>query len=380
MTTSSVQWLPEAKERIVNKMAFVREKSKDKIPYTTNKGVHDDRSTEEKIFWWTNGFWSGMMWLMFHATKEARYAEIARSSEEKLDRCFVDFYGLHHDVGFMWLLTAVADFRLTGNPESRKRGLHAANILAGRFNPVGNFIRSWNDNAPFGVNGTGGTIIDCMMNLPLLYWASKETGDPRFSQIARRHADTAMEFFIRPDGSVHHIVEFNSENGTFVKTLGGQGYKDGSSWTRGQSWAIYGFFLSYLHTGEEKYLKAARRVADYFISQIPENNLIPVDFDQPGQPAWEDSTAAAIASCGLVEIANASAVNKTDRDHYLNTAIRLMETLYISRTNWAGDNDCILENCTMAYHANEHHINIIYGDYFFIECIFKLCNNNILLW
>ena len=169
-----------------------------------------------------------MMWLLYHETKEERYAEIARFSEEQLDTCFDEFYDLSHDLGFVYQPTAVADYRLTGSQAGRRRGLHAACLLAGRFNPAGNFIRAWNDWGD-GRDTTGWAIIDCMMNLNLLYWASDELGDPRFRQIAMLHADTAMSAFVRPDGSVNHIVSFDPETGILLGSLGGQGYGEGSS-------------------------------------------------------------------------------------------------------------------------------------------------------
>ena len=143
-------WASEALERFLLKMTVMRERACTKIPYTTKNGKYDDNSTlaAEKsmgIGWWTNGFWAGMMWLLYHETKEERYAEIARFSEEQLDSCFDEFYDLSHDLGFVYQPTAVADYRLTGSQAGRRRGLHAACLLAGRFNPAGNFIRAWND-------------------------------------------------------------------------------------------------------------------------------------------------------------------------------------------------------------------------------------------
>ena len=293
------EWADTLIEKIREKMAWVSEKNKDKIPYQTDaEGNYDDRSNpsvnwnqDDGLSWWTNGFWGGIQWLLYQDTGEERYAEIARLSEEKLEKCFQSFYGLHHDVGFMYMPTAVADWRLTGRADSRRTGLHAANLLAGRFNPAGRFIRAWNDTWD---DTKGWAIIDCMMNLSLLYWASEETGDPRFRQIAMLHADTARENFIRPDGSVCHIVEFDPETGKMVRSLGGQGYGEGSSWTRGQGWAVYGFMISYLHTKEQKYLDTAKKVADYCLENIPDSGIIPVDFRQPAEPAWEDSCGACV--------------------------------------------------------------------------------------
>lgn len=375
-------WVESVVQKINTKMDWVSEKSRNKIPYTTYNGIHDDYNNSEKssrmkdgLAWWTNGFWGGMMWLMYHETGNKKYAEIAKLSEEKLDQCFDDYYGLHHDVGFMWLCTAAADYRLTKNADSRKRALHAANLLAGRYNPIGKFIRAWNGMETSDTRGWA--IIDCMLNIPLLYWASEETEDPRFKQIAMLHADTTMENFVRPDGSCEHIVEFDPYIGGKVKTYGGQGYENGSSWTRGQTWALYGFMMSYIHTEKTEYLNTAKKVAHYFIANIPENGIIPLDFRQPEEDPWEDSTAAAIAACGLIEIARA--VPEKEKRLYLNAAIKLLKTLEETRCIWGKESDGIIENGSEAYHSLKH-LNIIYGDYFFMEAIFKLNGTDIFLW
>lgn len=377
------QWLQEVMGKITDKMDWVSDKSKDKIPYTTIDGIHDDRATsnptgtvDNGINWWTNGFWGGMLWQMYHTTGQEKYKVYANALENKLDECFRQFYGLHHDVGFMWLPTSVANYKLTGNAESRKRALLAANLLAGRYNPVGEFIRAWNDISDGDTRGWA--IIDCMFNIPLLYWATAETGDPRYQQIAIKHADTVMKNFVRPDGSVHHIVEFDPFHGGMVQSHGGQGYEDGSSWTRGQTWGLYGFMMSYKHTGKEEYLHTAKRIAHYFIANIPGNGIIPVDFRQPKEPAYEDSTAAAIAACGLIEISKA--VGQYEKDLYLGAALKLLQTLDASRTDWTTDCDCFLKNGTAAYHIAEHHQSIIYGDYYFMEAILKLQDKDLYFW
>jgi len=382
-----VNWVNEAEKKIAEKMEWLSEKSKNKIPYTTINGVHDDKSSDQQAFsrddginWWTNGFWGGMLWQMYHKTGNKRYADIARISEEKLKRCFTDFYGLHHDVGFMFLLTYVADYKLTGNPEGRCFGLHAANLLAGRFNPVGKFIRAWNGEPKEGTtdDNRGWAIIDSMLNIPLLYWASEETKDPRFKHIAVMHADTLMEHFVRKDGSVRHIVQFNPKTGEMERDYGGQGYAQGSSWSRGQAWGLYGFMMSYIHTGEERYLATAKRIAHYFIANIPEDGLILVDFRQPEEPLWYDDAAAAIAACGLLEVAKA--VGELEQDIYYRPAVKMLKALYETHCDFSKDSDCFLQKCTAAYHDKKHEFSIIYGDYYFIEAIFKLKEASVYLW
>nr|WP_244935619.1 glycoside hydrolase family 88 protein [Paenibacillus glycanilyticus] len=383
LLASDRQWVSDVIGKITAKMDVVSERSQYKIPYTTINGTHDHRpdmkpgsDPADGISWWTNGFWGGMMWLMHHETGNEKYKDIAVHSEELLDECFHIFHGLHHDVGFMWLPTSVANYRVTNNPVSRKRALHAANLLAGRFNLAGGFIRAWNDLE--GADTRGWAIIDCMLNIPLLYWASGETGDPRYKQIAMRHADTAMSAFVRADGSVNHIVEFDPYEGSVLRTYGGQGYEDGSSWTRGQSWGLYGFMMSFTHTGKQEYLDTAKRIAHYFIANIPENGIIPIDFRQPKEPAYEDSTAAAIAACGLIEIAKVA--QEHEKDLYLSAALKLLKTLDASCCDWRMEVDHLLINGSAAYHNPDRHTPIIYGDYYFIEAVFKLKGNDLYLW
>lgn len=375
-------WAQEVSEKIKGKMKVVAERSRGKVPYTTVNGVFDDWS--DRICWWTNGFWGGIMWQLYHATGESVYRESAEELEKKQDENLMNNQGMDHDSGFRWLPTAVANYRLHKGAEAKNRGLRAANDLAGRFNPAGRFIRAWNDNGDG--SRAGWAIIDCMMNLPLLYWAYEETNDPRYLHIATMHADTVEKYFIRGDGSSNHIVEFNPVTGEYVQTFGGQGAFTGSSWTRGQAWALYGFYFSYRHTKDlegyeqksQSYLNTAKRVANYFIANIPESGLIPVDFRQPADCTWEDSTAAAIAACGLLEIAEC--VLPEERHVYHDAAIRLLKALDEKRSRWDTDCDNILEKCTAAYHDKEHEFSIIYGDYYFIEAIWKLTGQELFIW
>jgi unsaturated chondroitin disaccharide hydrolase len=262
---SDLAWIDAAWKKAIAKVDVTSERIGASFPHRSENGRYQD----EDIFWWTNGFWPGILWILYRETGKAKFLELARECEGKLDEALSGYYGLHHDVGFMWLLSAVADYRLTGNPESRRRGMIAASYLASRFNIRGGFIRAWNDDK------TGWTIIDSLMNIPILYWASEESGDPRFRFVAEAHADKVLANFVREDGSVHHIVNFDPFTGDFVESYGGQGYCLGSSWTRGQAWAIHGFALSYNHTRSQRYLEAAKRISHYFLASLPEDSVPP---------------------------------------------------------------------------------------------------------
>lgn len=345
-----------------------------RIPYVVKSGSYDDKSSQEDIHWWTNGFWPGMLWQMYGLTGENRYLSAARGVEDKLDAALDEFVRLHHDVGFMWLPSAVADYRLTGNERSRDRGLHAAGILAGRYNPAGRFIRAWNKGR------TGWTIIDSMMNIPLLYWAAQEVGDPRFDYIARSHADTVMEKLVRADGSCAHIAILDPTDGILLETPAGQGSFAGSSWSRGQAWAMYGFALSYRHTGDERYLACAKRVVHYFCSQVSQTGDVPLaDFRAPVEPVIWDTSAGACAACGLLEISEH--VDGSERDFYLSWALRLMKALDDAYANWKQQEDGLLEMGTVAYDDEGcRHKPLIFGDYYYLEAILRMGGAYVHLW
>ena len=370
----------EVLEKIkIKELATVR-RNPHTVPYLAINGVYEDLSGE-RIGWWTNGFWGGILWQMYHLTKEDCFKTAAEELEKKMDAALHNSRCMDHDSGFRWLPTAVANWRLTGNPESYNRGTIAADNLAGRFNLNGSFIRAWNDEN--GVNRAGWAIIDCMMNLPLLYWASEVQKDPRYKAVAMKHADMAMKNFIRQDGSSNHILCFDPETGELLQALGGQGYKEGSAWTRGQGWALYGFTLSYLHTKEARYLETAKKVADYFVSKIPESGLIPVDFDQPEDVDFEDSTAAAIAACGLIElgkICREDAESTADGRKYMDAALQILSALDEKRADYDEARDGILSHCSAQYHAEDHNLWFVYADYYYIEAVMKLTGDELFIW
>ena len=378
IATAHREWADMVWDKIQKKLRRTAAETGDRcFPYSTKNGKFYNDKNGVTPSWWTNGFWVGILWLMYHETGDTLYKDAAESLENQLDTALAYFTELNHDIGFMWLLSAVADYRITGSEASKRRGLHAASLLAGRFNPAGQLIRAWNDWGD-GVDRRGWAIIDCLMNIPLLYWASQETGDTRFRQIATQHADTVMERFVRPDGSVKHIVEFDLDTGEYVRHYGGQGYSLDSSWTRGQAWALYGFTLSYLHTGKQAYLDTAKRIAHYFIANLQDDDVPPCDFRSPKTPVYKDTTAGACAACGLLEIAKA--VPETEQDLYRGAAFKILRATEERYCDWSDTEDSIVQMGTEAYGSGEQNIPLIYGDYFFIEAVLKLRGGGVLLW
>lgn len=366
-------WIDEVWEKIEQKLSVTSIKLKDKIPNMAGAdGVFSDCAGHPEA--WTNGFWPGMMWLMYLATKEEKYAKTAEYAEKIMDKALFHYESLYHDVGFMFHLSAGMDYRVTGNEESKNRNLMAAAALASRYNAQAKYIRAWN-----GERAIGWAIIDCMLNLPLLYWASEEIGDPRFRYIAMQHADTTMEHFVRPDGSVYHVVDFDPETGEVRGYPHTQGYEpDNSSWTRGQAWAIYGFVLSYLHTGKQEYLDTAKRVAHYFISAICTEGFIPkCDFRSPEEPDYLDTSAGAITACGLIEIAKV--VPEYEKKLYLKAAIEILKAIEKDHCDFTTERESIVQNA-MGYYKKGEQVAYTFGDYYFVEAFFKLKGYEFLPW
>ena len=369
MKDNNSDWINQAWDLVEKKLSRVAISAREILPYTTENGKYVNCDAD----WWTNGFWPGMMWLMYDATKKNIYKETAETAEKLLDKALSEYDLLHHDVGFMWHLSSGANYRLTGNKKSYTRNMFAANVLAGRFNLKSGYIRAWN-----GEENKGFAIIDCMMNIPLLYWASEVEKDERFKYIAMSHADKTLEHHLRPDGSVTHLVEFDPLTGEIIKSHDGQGYKEGSSWSRGQGWGLYGFTLSYIHTKEQRYLDAAKRVAHYFISAVCNDWIAKCDFRAPDEPIIYDSSAGLIAACGLLELSKC--VNELESKTYYTSACNIVKATIDNFTDFSDDTDAIVTHGTVAYHFGQKHINMIYSDYYFVEALNKLKGYNTFLW
>ena len=378
----NAQWINDTWNKIDHKLQNVCIRNRDKLPYTSINGEYINR-TDPIGYWWCNGFWGGMMWLMYQGTQDDKYKTTALRAEELVTKTLEDYKKLHHDVGFIWMLTGVANYRITGNEASANKGLFAASTLAARFNVDGNYIRAWNNWGRDDSNKNW-TIIDTMMNLPLLYWASREIGDERFSKVAMRHADMALRDHIRPDGSVNHIVEHNESTGQKVMVYRGQGYSETSSWSRGVAWAIYGMVLSYIHTKQQRYLDAAILAADHFIAECKKTNYLPaLDFYAPQEPVYYDSTAGMCAACGLIELAKC--LGGDQGEYYTGEALALLKAADMHFCNYSDEEDALVLMGSERYPHEEYdfeglHIPIIYGDFFFVEAMLKLKGNDFLIW
>ena len=248
---------------------------------------------------WTTGFWTGEVWLAYEHTGRGELLQAGRVQMDSfLERIESKREVETHDLGFLYSPSCVAGYKLTGSEVGRKAALMAARELTGRFHEKGEFIQAW---GPLGAPDNYRLIIDCLLNLPLLYWAAEETGEERYRQAAERHIHTALSHVIREDFSTWHTFFFDRETGAPDHGATCQGYRDGSAWARGQAWGVYGIAIGYRYTKRQEYIPMFEGVTDYFLSHLPED-LVPfwdLEFgDGDEQP--RDSSSAAIAACGML--------------------------------------------------------------------------------
>nr|WP_024964964.1 glycoside hydrolase family 88 protein [Pantoea sp. IMH] len=330
---------------------------------------------------WTTSFWTGQLWLAWEMSGDERFREMA----EKHVRSFgLRIAGRHdtntHDLGFLYTLSCVAAWRLTGNQEARGFSLLAAEALLERFHHKARIIQAWGDLAD--PAQAGRMIIDCNMNLPLLYWASEQTGDPRFARAAYEHVQQAARYLIREDASTYHTYYMDVLTGEPRYGDTQQGYADDSCWSRGQAWGIYGFTLSFLYTGNRELLELAKKVANYFLNRLPEDGVCHWDLALLGTDALRDSSSAAIAVCGLLELCKHLPVTDPERETYLRAARWIMSSL--TQHYLAGPE----EPCNGLLKHSVYHLAsnkgvdecASWGDYFYVEALVRMTQSWKMYW
>lgn len=252
---------------------------------------------------WTSGFWPGQLWLCYEYSHDEKFCHAANDlAETFLYRIEKKIEVDHHDMGFLYTPSCTASWMLSKNTDAKKAALLAADQLLLRFQPKGGFLQAWGE---MGKSENYRFIIDCLMNTPLLFWASKETGSTRYADIALTHIETCMKYSIRKDGSTYHTFFMDSETGLPSHGATCQGYKDDSFWARGQAWAVYGTALAYRYTKKIEYLEKFKKVLSFYESKLPEDFVPYWDMIfTEGVTEPRDSSSAAIVSCGLLEMAS----------------------------------------------------------------------------
>lgn len=334
---------------------------------------------------WTCGFWPGELWLSYEHTGDPvfKYAALIQV-ESFLHRIENHIEVDHHDMGFLYSPSCVAAYKLAGSENGRKAAILAADQLVSRFQPKGEFIQAW---GKMGAKENYRYIIDCLLNVPLLHWASQVTGSEKYCQIALKHTATCLKYSIRPDNSTYHTFYMNPETGEPDHGATCQGYKDDSAWARGQAWGIYGTALSCRYNRRKEYREAFERVTQFYLSRLPED-LVPywdLTFTS-GTREPRDSSSASIAACGMLEMAKY--LEPAQADYYTVLAKQIIKSLveHYSVQDMEKSNGLVMHG---TYSKNSPYNTckpegidecVSWGDYFYMEALTRLHQDWNLYW
>jgi Glycosyl Hydrolase Family 88 len=371
-------------EDAVRKIIKVAENPEDsvKLPHCTKPGTHGEEYIFESPEWWTSGFFPGSLWALYERSQK-RELYISKSKLKELCELWMDRIEAQkdntdtHDIGFMIMPSFQRKYNLEKDTTAGETIVHAANTLLLRWNEKVGCLKSWNHAITKAYNFSGPTdfpvIIDNMMNLDLLYSATAITGDQKYAEIATKHAETTLKNHIRSDWSSFHLVIYDSVTGARKIGLTCQGYQHESCWSRGQAWALYGFASVYQYTGQHKYLDAAKKLANYFVSKL-DNGIVYWDFDAPRPCVW-DISAAMIAASGMLLICQLEGSVE-----YLSSVALI---LAVAQRNALTDNngDTILDHSTVNNYEYAFDrifdTGLVYADYYFLEVGNRLIDMNL---
>jgi unsaturated chondroitin disaccharide hydrolase len=334
---------------------------------------------------WTHGFWTGEIWLAYEHCKSKELEKAALIQIENfLDRIDRKICVDHHDMGFLYSPSCVAGYKLVGSKMGREAAIKAADQLITRYHPKGEFIQAW---GPLNEPENYRLIIDCLLNLPLLYWASQETGEDKYRTIAEKHIHTTVANVIREDYSTWHTFFFDMENGAPHHGATCQGYRDGSAWARGQSWGIYGLALAYKYTERKEYIDIFYKITQYYMDHLPKD-LIPywdLEFGD-GSDEPRDSSSASITACGMLEMAKY--LPEEEAIYYIGLAKKMLKSLYDEyRVKDSTISNGLVLHSTYAKHSPYNtcgHAGVdecnSWGDYFYMEALTRLSKDWNLYW
>lgn len=326
---------------------------------------------------WNTGFWTGILWLAYEATGDEKYKERALSHIPSFYQRIDEKIGVnHHDMGFLYVPSCVAAYKLTGNELAKQAAIKAADHLLTRYIEKGGYIQAWGN-----VGSQPRLIIDCMNNIPLLYWAASETGNSEYYNKAFNHAIATINNIVRPDASTHHTFYFN-EDGTPDRGETHQGASDSSCWARGQAWIISGLPISYRYTGHKEMPELFEKVTNYYLNRLPADFVPYWDLDyQDGSGEKRDSSSAAIAVCGILEMLP-HIKDAELKKVYEGAVDKIMYSLYenYSTKDTPQSNGLLLH----AVYSMPHNIGVdecnIWGCYYYMEALLRLYKGSKAYW
>ena len=322
---------------------------------------------------WTDGFWTGLLWLAYEYTGDEKYRELADKNVASFkNRVEKDIELDHHDLGFLYSLATVSGYKLTGSEDAREASIKAANKLISRYQEKGEFIQAWGE---LGSKDHYRFIIDCLLNIPLLYWASDETGDAKYRNIANKHFVTSCNNVIRDDASAFHTFYMDNETG---KPL-----SDDSAWARGQAWGVYGIPLNYRYTRNESCFNLYEGMTNYFLNRLPKDNVCYWDLIfNDGDDHSKDSSAAAIAVCGMHEMNKYLPEVDENKEVYKYAMHNILRSLIENYMNPEIEpGKPVLLHGVYSWHSGKGvDEGNIWGDYFFLEALIRFYKDWNLYW
>lgn len=330
---------------------------------------------------WTDGFWTGLLWLAYEYTGDEKYRELADKNVASFkNRVEKDIELDHHDLGFLYSLATVSGYKLTGSEDAREASIKAANKLISRYQEKGEFIQAWGE---LGSKDHYRFIIDCLLNIPLLYWASDETGDAKYRNIANKHFVTSCNNVIRDDASAFHTFYMDNETGKHLRGVTRQGYSDDSAWARGQAWGVYGIPLNYRYTRNESCFNLYEGMTNYFLNRLPKDNVCYWDLIfNDGDDHSKDSSAAAIAVCGMHEMNKYLPEVDENKEVYkyaMHNILRSLMENYMNPEIEPGKP--VLLHGVYSWHSGKGvDEGNIWGDYFFLEALIRFYKDWNLYW
>ncbi|WP_320992971.1 glycoside hydrolase family 88 protein [Enterocloster bolteae] len=330
---------------------------------------------------WTDGFWTGLLWLCYEYTGDDAFKNLAlKNVDSFLNRVEKRIELDHHDLGFLYSLSCVAGYKLTGSAEGRKAGLLAADKLMERFQEKGGFIQAWGE---LGARDNYRLIIDCLLNIPLLHWAFLETGNPVYRNAAVRHYEAACNNVIRDDASAYHTFYFDPGTGEPLKGVTRQGYSDDSAWARGQAWGIYGIPLNYRYVKDDSAFNLFQGMTNYFLNRLPEDQVCYWDLIfTDGSNQSRDSSAAAIGVCGIHEMLKYLPEVESDKNtyrHAMHCILRSLMERYTAPEIKPG-NPVLLHGVYSWHSGKGVDEGNIWGDYYYMEALMRFYKDWNLYW
>ena len=333
---------------------------------------------------WTCGFWPGEVWLAYEHTGKEVFKTAALHMVDSFDarirnKVEVD----HHDMGFLYTPSCVAAYKLTGSEKARDAAILAADQLLTRFQTKGEFLQAWGS---MGAPDNYRYIIDCLLNLPLLYWAGEVTGDAKYAEISGKHIATCLKYSIREDGSTYHTFFMDMETGEPHHGATCQGYRDDSCWARGQAWGVYGTAISYTYKKKPEYLDIFKKTAEYYLSRLPEDmvpywDMIFTEGDEP-----RDSSSASIVACGFLEAAKH--LPHEEAAKYRRLAAQMLKSLvdHYAVKDFSKSNGLVLHGT----YSKKSPYNtctpegvdecVSWGDYFYMEALTRFVKDWKMYW